>query len=112
MSRLLRQYHCLNTSHSIFYWTTTCSPPRSGGEHGSISHQISSVDSCTAITRMSTAHVQLPENSKTVLSGTTAVSINRHQEIQLIGFSPILSTLSMMSSPNLSSRPLSGACST
>jgi len=48
-----------------FLKTTTCSPPRSGGEHGSISRQISSVASSTAITRMSTAHVQSHENSKT-----------------------------------------------
>ena len=31
MSRLPRQYRCLSISPSSSYWSTTCSPPRSGG---------------------------------------------------------------------------------
>jgi len=88
-----------------FCGTTTCSPPRSRVEHEFTSHETTFVASCTTITRMTTAHFQLPENFKTALSGTTAVSINRHREIQLSGFSPILRILSMMYSLNSSSRP-------
>lgn len=53
---------------------------------------------------MSAVRVRLPENSKMILSGNITVSINRRREMQLIGFSPILSTLSTMCSTNSLSR--------
>ncbi len=41
MSRLPRQYRCSSILSLSFSWSTTCSPPQSGGEHKFTSRQIS-----------------------------------------------------------------------
>jgi len=112
MSRLPRQFRCLNISTSIFCWSTTCSPPRSGGGHEFTNHQTSFAAFYTATMRTSTALGQLHENSSTALSGTIVDSTNRHLETLLIAFSPISNTLSTISLTDSLSRPPPAACST
>jgi hypothetical protein len=72
--------------------------PSKRGEHEFTNHQTSFAAFCIATTRMSTELVRLHENFRTALSGTTAGSTNHHPETLLIAFSPILNTLSTISS--------------